>query len=800
MNTLFNHNLLLATFAMLLAFSIPTVAQEHGSVSEEFQGEGTAQSPYIIQSAADLRLLSDRAAVGNTFEGEYFQMTNDIVINQNVLLDNGEVNAADSANFEKWIPIKNFCGTFDGQRHSISGLFINGLFNNVTKGTVRCLVIKDAYLTSPAIAAILSDAEIYEIISYATVEIPKLIGAYGGICGYVSSSGKNTVVSRCANLGKSCNGGGIVGQLRCYKANTTVSIKDCINRANSCYAGIASTSLKDGYLNVLIENCINLGTAQYGGIIRSIFNSTLMNCVNIGEISEGYAIANTMENMEGYAKTYYLETSASKSNNATSMTAKQMQNESFLNTLNNNAKALLGVCQWVKGDDGYPTLEWITVFHQPRGWLDQSAKEEMSADLLGDGSEENPYLISSIADLRRLAANCAEGRTYRDDYVRLTNDLVYYHGLLKDGKLNGYTYDYEQSPYINCFYGTFDGDGHSISGLCYPHEALCGGLFLGLYGTVKNLHIKESYVGSGIAHSLGSSDDNKYHASIIGCAFNGYAAYAGIAYLIGGKNILIQDCVNYGISEYAGIVYKSIDSKCTVRVDRCLNCGETLYGIYGIAWGDVLISNSVNAGKLQTDGAGIMGYGGSSKYSKMTVNNCLNIGEKGYAGIAYKDVGTINISNVVNIPSENQGTAVGIIYNIQNGATISNAYYLETAGRSSYYSKSGSLTEKKVMRMTAKEMKQQSFLDELNKNAAALGNDYSKWKFGSDGFPTLEWITDGLLDGVTSVLYDDRSQTTSTHRGVYNISGQLIRANSTNLEGLPRGIYIVEGKKIVLGQ
>lgn len=51
-------------------------------------------------------------------------------------------------------------------------------------------------------------------------------------------------------------------------------------------------------------------------------------------------------------------------------------------------------------------------------------------------------------------------------------------------------------------------------------------------------------------------------------------------------------------------------------------------------------------------------------------------------------------------------------------------------------------------------MKQQSFLDELNNNVQGLGEGYSKWKFGSDGFPTLEWITDEMLNPEPSLSGD----------------------------------------------
>ena len=766
-----------------LLFPSPTRAQTRGEVSDEFQGEGTAQNPYLITSAADLRLLSDRSVSGDTFEGEYFKMTEDIVINENVLMEDGEVNKADSSKFEEWQSIKSFRGFFDGQRHSISGLFVNGLFSSISNGTVCRLVIKDAYLTSPALTSSLSDSKIYEIISYATVELEaNMESNRGGICGYVGTSSKSkgtsTSVFRCANLGKKCNGGGIMGMLQCSAENDVIYIRDCYNRADGCYAGIATYAYSNSYQKVYLQNCINYGSAQYAGIIHELYYSTIQNCINIGKISEGYAIGKFIREMTKYEKNYYLETSASSGQN--SMTERQMKSTDFLTTLNNNAKDISRSDQWVKGDDGYPTFAWIQKFHSPRGWLDETAKVETSTKLQGDGSEENPYLINSVADLRRLAENCAGGKTYREDYVRLTHDLVFYHNVLKDGELNGYTYDYEQTPVINGFYGTFDGGGHSINGLFYNMEY--NALFMNLYGTVTNLSVKDSYVHSGIAGILESSDDNKYHATISNCSFNGYATEAGIAGVIQGQNISIQDCINYGNSEKAGIAGWSQNSKVTLRINRCLNCGNVKYGILGEAWGKVLISDCMNVG-LTLD-AGIIGMGGSKKYSNMEIKNCVNAGDGNGVGIACEDVGILKIDNVVNVASKSMWA--GIIKNVQNETTISNAYYLETAASEAYYYKylGSTLVQKNIHRMTEREMKKQSFLDELNQNAAALGNDYSLWKFGSDGFPTLDWVTDELLDEITDVNITNKLRITSANRGVYNLAGHRITSPA-------RGVNII---------
>ena len=51
---------------------------------------------------------------------------------------------------------------------------------------------------------------------------------------------------------------------------------------------------------------------------------------------------------------------------------------------------------------------------------------------------------------------------------------------------------------------------------------------------------------------------------------------------------------------------------------------------------------------------------------------------------------------------------------------------------------------------------------------------------------------DGYLDGIYTV------ETVNTSFDVYNLSGMKVRSNATSLEGLPKGIYIVNGKKQVV--
>ena len=51
------------------------------------------------------------------------KLTRDIVVNQNVLNSDGSLNVADTANFAKWPMIGPYYGKFDGQLHTVSGLY-----------------------------------------------------------------------------------------------------------------------------------------------------------------------------------------------------------------------------------------------------------------------------------------------------------------------------------------------------------------------------------------------------------------------------------------------------------------------------------------------------------------------------------------------------------------------------------------------------------------------------------------------------------------------------------------------------
>ena len=47
--------------------------------------------------------------------------------------------------------------------------------------------------------------------------------------------------------------------------------------------------------------------------------------------------------------------------------------------------------------------------------------------------------------------------------------------------------------------------------------------------------------------------------------------------------------------------------------------------------------------------------------------------------------------------------------------------------------------------------------------------------------------------GINDIEYTDDKPAT-----IYNINGMMVRENATSTEGLPKGIYIFKGKKVVI--
>lgn len=121
--------------------AVDAVTVWDGSAATKFAGgTGTVADPYRISTGAELAYLAEKVNGGESYSGNYFKLTSDIRLNADDV-----PTAGDSLN--SWTSIgnanaKKFQGTFDGDGHTISGLYINnavqnqGLFGYVGRGGV----------------------------------------------------------------------------------------------------------------------------------------------------------------------------------------------------------------------------------------------------------------------------------------------------------------------------------------------------------------------------------------------------------------------------------------------------------------------------------------------------------------------------------------------------------------------------------------------------------------------------------------------------------------------------------------
>lgn len=144
------------TFALSLVLMISGMSFAKDGV---LSGTGISSNPYEIYDAKDLKAFA--AKVNNDDETSAFAiLKSDICLNactagKSVLLSNGLLN---NGLFEQWTPIgssdKAYTGTFDGDGHSIRGLYYEdkdandvGLFKYTGVGAVvRNLVMEDSYI------------------------------------------------------------------------------------------------------------------------------------------------------------------------------------------------------------------------------------------------------------------------------------------------------------------------------------------------------------------------------------------------------------------------------------------------------------------------------------------------------------------------------------------------------------------------------------------------------------------------------------------------------------------------------
>ena len=252
---------------------------------------------------------------------------------------------------EPWTPIgKNYSyaykGTFDGQKHTVSGLFISGsasqncgLFGYVEKGTVKDLTVQGTITLTGSGSS-----------SYGAGGI---VGQLSGTEGSVQNCRSDVTITGGQNVG------GIVGYVSSGYSTATKSITGCVNTgritSNSNNAGGIV-----GYISgqVTVDSCYNRGTVagegwRAGGITAYLGSSyaAIRNCYTTGAVKGSDSAAVVGKKSSGsISDCYYLDTLGTDSN-ATAKTSEELKKlASTLGELFMSAPERM--------NDGYPILKW----------------------------------------------------------------------------------------------------------------------------------------------------------------------------------------------------------------------------------------------------------------------------------------------------------------------------------------------------------------------------------------------------------------------------------------------------------
>ena len=128
---------LCATFATTICATSPEIWNGTNAtfVAGNFAGgDGTEANPYLIATPTQLSMLHGGAYAA----GKFFKLTNDIYLNDISTFDTNWSNESwRSANLHAWTPIDTLRGGFDGDGHTIYGLYLvaanakTGLFSDV---------------------------------------------------------------------------------------------------------------------------------------------------------------------------------------------------------------------------------------------------------------------------------------------------------------------------------------------------------------------------------------------------------------------------------------------------------------------------------------------------------------------------------------------------------------------------------------------------------------------------------------------------------------------------------------------
>lgn len=563
-------------------------------------GNGTTTDPYQIRNSADWATLASEVAAGNVAAGTAFQLMGDISINTSVGTEGNR-----------------FQGNFDGGGHTITANL------SVTSD----LTAPFAYVTSANISHLHVDGTIHGG--------PHTAGIAGSVMGTstITDCHVSAKITTFSNDGHII-AGGIVG----HGNSTTLTVEGCLfdgsistteTGVSWCYAG-AIVGWCNSSVGITVKNCIE--NATYANITHAGMNYVYGSANNIstfasvnsytlahswGEVKHGYKVIYLSDTFEPYYAENTYDTYSTTGIEASDVVGLKLDGTFYAGS---GERVLINFNHyWNTGLIGYN-------YSVPSSSIEVSGGDHlltMPADdvymavvheFKGQGDANDPYLIENEGDWLQFASNIA-GYNYNDKHYLLTDDIDIHvrAGYVLDG-------------YDQCFSGTFDGGGHTITAYLSGGDYTCPFYKLN-GGTIKNLHVDGEIIGgihsSGLVGGIISNENQNLiencrvsatinctsthaggfvgHAStsnttLRGCLFDGYIKGSSlnyIGYLIGwctnATNIILQDCAAYRYDQPQNFGATGCKSDLVWDQTGTATCGS-VSNSYGGAAGKNLVS------------------------------------------------------------------------------------------------------------------------------------------------------------------------------------------------------------------
>ncbi|MFR9651877.1 MAG: fimbrillin family protein, partial [Rikenellaceae bacterium] len=440
-------------------------------------GSGDEGDPYLINDGYQLAKLSKDVKDGETYEGKYFRITDNIDLEGKL-----------------WSPIGRdgyiFYGTVDGGSHTISNLTIEesggsvGLFGYINESSIFDLTVSGYDVSgSICVGALVGRADLSYINNCHVAGVESTLSAtsdyVGGLIGYnvdssVANCSSEGIISgpsyvggligyayqrtgdddieifNCHNSATVKSGtyvGGLLGgaaddDVETYKRGISIycshnSGEITIGDSGVRYAGGIAGRFHDGQM----VGCYNWGSVTNssgyaGGLIGCVHvnvstkTSGFYGCYNSGVISgstSSEALFGTTTSLEMVKDCYYLSPATDSDSSGLGVAASslsELNSDESLSYLNN------GIATWnvisvrdinyiyTSGSDG-PTLISGTPEVIADYWVDIAA----AAYGGGSGTSGSPYQIANVEQLAKLSKDVAGGTTYEGVYFEITDDI-----------------------------------------------------------------------------------------------------------------------------------------------------------------------------------------------------------------------------------------------------------------------------------------------------------------------------------------------------------------------------------------